>query len=48
MQQGKPTPLSALSKEIRIQQLKIQIKALEEQLDNAKRDLRRLEKSESL
>lgn len=48
MQQGKPTQLSTLSKEVRIQQLKIQIKTLEEQLDNAKRDLRQLEKSESL
>jgi len=48
MQQGRPTQLSNSSKELRIQQLKLQIKVLEEQLDNAKKDLRRLEKSESL
>jgi len=48
MQQGQPTQLSKSLKETRIQQLRIQIKMLEEQLDNAKRDLRQLEKSESL
>lgn len=36
------------TKATRIAQLKAQIKVLEQQLDNAKRDLKQLEKSESL
>ena len=44
MQQGRPTQLTDAVKEIRINQLKEQIRILEEQLDNAKRDLRLLEK----
>ena len=44
MQQGRPTILTATSKEIRIRQLKEQIRILEEQLDNAKRDLKLLQK----
>ena len=45
MQAGRPSQLTAYAKEIRIAQLKEQIKILEQQLDNAKRDLKRLEKS---
>ena len=45
MQQGSPTPIVSNSKELRIKQLKIQIKMLEDQLEAAKRDLRNLEKS---
>ena len=44
MQQGRPTVLSGISKEMRRRQLKEQIKLLEIQLDNAKNDLKRLEK----
>lgn len=44
MQQGRPTHLTDNMKEIRINQLKEQIKILEEQLDNAKRDLKALQK----
>ena len=44
MQQGRPTPLATINKTTRINQLKIQIKLLEEQLANAKRDLKLLEK----
>ena len=46
MQQGVPTTLSSKSKENRINQLKIQIKVLEEQLESAKRDLKNLQKEE--
>lgn len=48
MQQGRPTNLSEASREARKCQLREQIRILEQQLDNAKRDLRQLEKSESL
>lgn len=45
MQQGMPTYLSDNSRENRINQLKIQIKMLEQQLETSRRDLRDLEKS---
>ena len=44
MQQGRPTQLSVISKEMRIRQTMEQIKTLEIQLDNAKRDLKRLQR----
>lgn len=43
MQQGRPTALADNAKQNRINQLKIQIQTLEEQLAAAKRDLRSLE-----
>ena len=44
MQQGRPTALSVISKEVRINQLKEQIKILRHQLEMAERDLHQLEK----
>ena len=46
MQQGMPTRLTTISKELRIKQLKDQIKILEAQLETSKRDLKILEKSQ--
>lgn len=45
MQSGRPSQLSSYAKDLRIAQLKEQIKILEQQLANAKRDLKILEKS---
>ena len=45
MQQGMPTRLSASDRANRINQLKIQIKTLEAQLEMSKRDLRALERA---
>lgn len=45
MQSGRPSQLTDYTKSMRIAQLKEQIKILEQQLDNAKRDLRMLQKS---
>lgn len=45
MQSGRPSQLADYTKSMRIAQLKEQIKILEQQLDNAKRDLRMLQKS---
>ena len=44
MQQGRPTLLTSRSKEVQIQHLQNQIKILEAQLDNAKRDHDRLKR----
>lgn len=46
MQRGSPTKLTSDYKEIRIRQLQEQIKILEAQLDNARRDLRLLQKDQ--
>lgn len=44
MQSGRPSQLTSYAKDMRIAQLKEQIRILEQQLDNAKKDLRRLQK----
>lgn len=45
MQSGRPSQLTDYAKDLRIAQIKEQIRILEQQLDNAKRDLRQLERS---
>lgn len=45
MSQTRPTQLTTPSKETRIQQLQEQIRILEMQLENAKKDLKKLEKT---
>lgn len=44
MQQGRPTQLTSDARALRIVQLKEQIRLLEAQLENAKRDLKLLQK----
>lgn len=46
MQAGMPSNITNYHKTIRINQLKEEIKLLEEELNNAKRDLRMLQKEE--
>jgi len=44
MQAGRPSNLTSYAKELRENQLKEQIRILEQQLNNARRDLKLLEK----
>lgn len=44
MQSGRPSNLTSYAKELRKNQLKEQIRILEQQLNNARRDLKLLEK----